>query len=84
MIEWTIRAGDILTLLGFGGTGILLAFKLGGFTKSIEAMQIEIVELKEVAKAVGSVLTTVAVQKAELEHLRSDVDDLKHGRGLVR
>jgi hypothetical protein len=32
---------------------------------------------------VGSVLTTLAVQKAQLEHLQRDVDDLKHGRGFI-
>ncbi len=84
MIEWSIRLGDIVVLLGLGGTMLALAFRAGGFASALVAMQTEIKELKEVAKGVNAVLTTVAVQKTELQHLRTDVDDLKHGRGFIK
>jgi hypothetical protein len=60
-----------------------VAFKAGGFTKSIDAMQAEITALKVVASSVADVLTTVAVQKNEIEHIRTDLDDLKRGRGFI-
>lgn len=83
MIEWSIRLGDILVLFGLGGTVISLAYRAGRFAETLTAMQAEIVDLKNVAKGVTQVLTTVAVQKVELQHLRIDVDELKHGRGFV-
>lgn len=83
MIDWSIRLGDILVLLGLAGTGIHLAFKTGRFSQSVENMQAEIKELKEVAKAVSDVLTTVAVQKSEIEHLRADINEIRHGEGFV-
>jgi hypothetical protein len=83
MIEWSIRLGDIMVLLGLGGTMLTLAYRAGRFAETLAAMQSEIVELKDVAKAVTQVLTTVAVQKVELEHMRVDVNELKHGRGFI-
>lgn len=84
IIEWSIRLGDILVLLALIGTVVTIAFRAGAFAQGLREMQREIVELKQVASAVATVLTTVAVQKTELEHLRIDIDDLKHGRGFIR
>jgi hypothetical protein len=84
VIEMTIRLGDILVVLGLVGTCMTIAFKAGGFTTSLDAMQAEITELKTVASTVADVLTTVAVQKNEIEHIRTDVDDLKRGRGFIK
>jgi hypothetical protein len=83
MIDWSIRLGDIAVLAGLAGTSITLAFKAGSFSRSILDMQAEIGELKEVAKTISGVLTTVAVQKAEIEHLRTDIDDMRRGRGFI-
>jgi uncharacterized membrane protein len=83
MIDWSIRLGDILVLLGFGGALLVYASKVGSFTKSIEVMQSEITQLKTVAQRFADVLTTVAVQKNEIDHIRTDVEDLKRGRGYI-
>ena len=83
MIDWSVRLGDILVLVGLGGAVVTFAFKVGVFTRGMESMRSEITDLKDVAKSVANVLTTVAVQKNELEHLRTDVDDLKRGRGFI-
>ncbi len=84
MIDWNVRAGDLLVVASLAGTCIVYAFKSGRFAESIENMQLEIIGLKKVTEAITSLLTTVAVQKIELENIREDVRELKHGEGFVR
>lgn len=83
MIEWSIRAGDVMVLLGFLGGSLALVFRGGKLYAAIEVMQNEIRSLKEVAAQIGSVLTTVAVQKVEIEHIRKDISDLRRGNGWI-
>lgn len=84
MIDWNVRIGDILVVLSLAGTCIFYAFRSGRFAESINTMQREIIELKELAKTMTALLATVAVQKNELENIREDVRELKHGEGFVR
>lgn len=84
MIDWNVRVGDILVVASLAGTGIVYAFKSGRFAESIENMQKEIAGLKKVTEAITALLTTVAVQKIEIENIREDVRELKHGDGFVR
>lgn len=84
MIDWNFRVGDLAVILSLAGTCILYAFKSGKFAESIENMQEEIRAMKEVAKSISAVLTTVATQKVEIEHLRDDVREMKHGDGFVQ
>lgn len=84
MIDWNVRFGDLLVVLSLAGSGIVYAFKSGRFAESIKNMQREIIEMKEVAKAMTAVLTTVAVQKKEIEFIRDEIRELKHGDGWVQ
>lgn len=84
MIDLNIRLGDILVIASLLGTGVVYAFKSGRFAESIVNMQKEIVALKELASAITSVLTTVAVQKKEIEFIREELRELKHGDGWVQ
>lgn len=84
MIDWSVRFGDLLVVGSLSGTGLIYAFKSGRFTESIKNMQREIVALQDLAKSIAALLTTVAVQKTELENIREDVRELKHGEGFVR
>lgn len=84
MIDWNVRIGDILVVVSFAGTCIFYAFRSGRFAESILTIQREIKEFKEIAKVMSALLTTVAVQKKELENIREDVRELKHGEGFVR
>lgn len=84
MIDWSIRAGDMLVLAGFLGGSLALVFRGGKLYAAIEVMQNEIRSLKDVAAQIGAVLTTVAVQKVEIERIREDVREIKHGRGFVQ
>jgi len=40
--------------------------------------------LGEAFTKLGTILTQVAVQKTELEHMRDDIREMKHGRGFVK
>lgn len=84
MIDWSIRAGDMLVLAGFLGGSLALVFRGGKLYAAIEVMQNEIRSLKDVAAQIGAVLTTVAVQKTEIERIREDVRELKYGRGFIQ
>lgn len=83
MIDWNIRIGDILVVVSLAGTAIVFAYKTGAFTESVKAMQKELEALKAIAKTISEVLTTVATQKVEIEHIKEDLRELKHGEGFV-
>lgn len=84
MIEWSLRFGDLMVVASFIGTIGIYIFRAGKLTAAIDSMQKEIIGLKDIAKVVADVLTTVAVQKVELSHLRGDVEELKHGIGFKK
>jgi predicted methyltransferase len=79
-IDWAIKLTDLLVIAGFAGTVGAMLFRSGRVFHSITSMQIEIKELKDVAKSVAEVLTTVAIQKVELDHMREDIDEIKKNR----
>lgn len=82
-MDWTIRLGDIFVLGGILWACGMLFLKMGGFMQSVEVMKVELADLKSFVLSMRDVLTTLAVQKNELNHLRDDVTDLRHGRGFV-
>jgi FtsZ-binding cell division protein ZapB len=84
MIDWNVRFGDLLVVASLAGTGLVYAFKSGRFAESIKYMQQEISALKELTKSLTGVLSTIAEQKKDIEYLREDVKELKHGRGFVQ
>lgn len=83
MIDWSVRFGDLLIVASLAGSGIVYAFKSGRFAESIKNMQKEISALKLIAESLAAVLTTVAVQKREIEFIREEIKELKHGDGWV-
>ena len=84
MIDWNIRIGDILVIGSLIGTAFIFAYKTGAFTESVNAMKKEMEKLSEITKTISDVLTTVAVQKREIEFIREELKELKHGRGFVQ
>ena len=84
MIDWSVRFGDILIIVSLAGSGIVYAFKSGRFAESISHMQKEVTALKTVAESLAAVLTTVAVQKKEIEFIRDELRELKHGDGWIQ
>src|SRR5690348_12202287 len=81
--DWTFRVGDILTIGGAAAVAITFAFRSGKVYQAITMMQGEIKALKEVAAQIGGVLTMVATQKVEIDHIKEDVRELKHGDGFI-
>lgn len=83
LFDWFGSVKDVLLFASYAGTIGILVFRAGKFTRAIESMQAEISSLRDVAKTVADVLTAVAVQKVELSYIRKDIDEIKHGRGLI-
>lgn len=90
MLDWNIRIGDIVVVASLAGTCLLYASKVGRFAESITNMQREIEELKEVAKALATVVTTQAVQSTRLDTaaerlnmMDKKIEDLRHGDGFI-
>jgi hypothetical protein len=70
MIDWTISVGNMLQLVALLGAGLSVFFGLSYRIKGVE---------KELEKLAG-VVVTLAVQTAELSHLRQRIEDLeRHG-----
>lgn len=83
----TIKLGDLLTIASFLGVGvsayISIRERLNTGQLVMQGMQKEIVNIQETLKATASTLTIVATQKVEIEHLKQDITELKHGQGFV-
>lgn len=84
MIDWDVRAGDLLVMASLAGTAFVYAFKSGRFAETINIMQEEIKELKDSTKIIATAMTTMAVQKVQIERIEKDINDMKRGRGYVQ
>lgn len=84
MIDWNIRAGDLLVMASLAGTSLIYAFKSGRFAETIDTMEKEIEELRDSTKIMASAITTLAVQKFQIERIERDIADMKRGRGYVQ
>lgn len=89
-IDWNVRVGDIAVVASLVGTCIFYAFRSGKFAGSIEQMQKEITELKEVAKSLAVIVTQQAVasvrmdtQGERLNILDKRLEDLRRGEGFI-
>jgi hypothetical protein len=83
----TIKLGDILTIISFIGFGITayinIRERLNTGQLVMQSMQKEIVNIQETLKLTANTLTLVANQRVEIEHLKQDIIELKHGHGFV-
>jgi hypothetical protein len=70
MVDWTISVGNIIQLVALLGAGFSLFYGLSYRLKAVE---------KEMEK-LSNVIVTLAVQTAEIAHLRKRVDDLSEIR----
>lgn len=90
MVDWNIRVGDILVVISLVGTAIAYAFRSGRFAESIKSMQNEITEMKDVAKAMAKIVTSMAVQTTRLDTaaerlnvMDRKIEDLRRGDGYI-
>jgi uncharacterized membrane protein len=70
MIDWTITIGNVVQVIGLVGAAFSLFYGLSYRIKGVE---------KEMEK-LSNVIVTLAVQTAEIAHLRKRVDDLSEIR----
>lgn len=83
----TIKLGDILTVASFLGIGISAYYNIKGKLDVgqliMSTLDTEVKDIKETLKLNASTLTLVATQKVEIEHIKQDIYELKHGEGFV-
>lgn len=86
--EWTIKFGDILTLVG--AAMVVAAFlynrggKEAGDQMTLNALSKEFTEMKTEFKAFSDTLQKIAVQETKIELLMKWYDELRHGEGFIQ
>jgi hypothetical protein len=70
MIDWTISVGNVVQLVALLGAAVSVFYGLSYRLKAVE---------KEMEK-LSNVVVTLAVQTAEIAHLRKRIDDLSEIR----
>lgn len=92
--EWTIKLGDMLTVLGAVYVGTTLLYKRAGKVatddRMVQGIAEEIEEMKDELKALAKVITTLAVQDIKIANLGQqitmlyrNVEDMRRGSGYV-
>ena len=93
-IDWSIRAGDVISFAGFAGAGLgflftirseikLLAQRMGFLEKTTEEQNEKIDKQSEEIGKFGELLTLMGRYEERMGYMRRDIDDLKHGRGYI-
>lgn len=82
-MDWSFRIGDIVVIAAFLGTIILQAVYIGKFIMRLEIMEARFSSFEESQKLIVGALTTIAVQSSRLDRLERDVNEIRHGEGLV-
>ena len=86
--EWTVKLGDILTVLG--ALSVIAAFlhKRGGQETgtqlTLEGMSKDVTQMKTEFKEFSETLKQVAVQEVKIGLLMKWYDELRHGEGFVK
>ena len=75
-IDWVIKLGDLLVVAS-------LIFYIGRFSKRVDAMEKTIERIEGTHQSIASAITTVAVQKVQIDRIEQDIHDMKRGIGFV-
>lgn len=85
--EWTVRAGDVLTLIGGLGVAAAFLYRRGGadveLKLAVTACLKEISEMKTELSEFGKAMTRLAVQETKINLLMKWYDELRRGKGWV-
>lgn len=95
LIDWTIRAGDILSFTGFAAGGFSLVFMM---KVAIERLVLRVQYLEktvsgqaEEIKKLADLVTLVARYEEKISFLqqlitgcRRDIEELRRGRGIIQ
>jgi hypothetical protein len=86
--EWTVRAGDVLTLLGAVVVAGGFLYRRGAKEIAIEitlrALTEQLAEMKTEFKTFGETLKKVGIQEVQISLLMKWYDELRRGEGYVR
>ena len=88
MIDWTISVGNVFTIFMVVGSTIALLYNMKGdinvVKHDIHYLQQSHKALTEAFAQLGKVLTQVAVQDQRINMLEKRLDELAHGKGLIK
>ena len=76
----TIKLGDVLTIASFLGVGISAFYNIRG---RLDMHNLRLTTMETSVKSVLETLGIVATQKVEIDHIKDDVRELRHGKGFV-
>jgi hypothetical protein len=86
--EWTVKFGDVLTLLGAIAVAASFLYRRGGqetgVQMTLQQLAMEFTNMQVEIKKISDVLINQADQNRRIIHLEEDVRDLRHGRGFVQ
>lgn len=90
MIDWNLRAGDLLVVASLAGTCFYYSFVAGKFATRIENMTDDIKELKQGEERITDVLIAMSSQKERMDAqgqrlnvIDQRIEDLRNGRGYI-
>lgn len=76
----TIKLGDLLTIASFLGVGLTAFYNI---KSQLGILSVEVNALKKAEEYNSATLRLVAIQKVEIDHIKQDLHELKHGEGFV-
>jgi len=93
-VDWSIRIGDIVSVLGFFGGGISVIFmmkydvralgmKLGFLKDTVDKQSVEIGKFAELLTIMGRYEERFIAIRNDIIGLKRDMDEIRHGRGFV-
>lgn len=88
VIDYTISVSNIITVLCVTGSVMGLLYTMKGdimiVKHDLHYLQESHKTLTEAFRQLGKVLTQVAVQAERINNVEKRVDDLAHGKGMVK
>lgn len=86
--EWTIKFGDLLTVVSALVIAAAFLHKRGGQEASVQVTLTELAkdfgEMKDQMMAFSKAISDIAVQRVEINLLMKWYDELRRGEGFVR
>lgn len=81
MIDFTITIGNIIEVTAIIGGGLTFLLKTNN---KVNTFTNDMTYLKEKVKSIADLVTSRAVMEREMEHIKEDIRELRHGEGFVR
>lgn len=78
--DWTVKLGDVLTIISFLGIGIAAYFDI---RSKLSVHSLRLTTIEDTLKNTQGTVTQLAVQDTRLNNMESDIRDLRHGKGFI-